>query len=68
VSISDNGEPLLTNFGLSWLIDSSPGASSIRDIGGTVNWMAPEMLDVDYDGCPTAEGDVWAFSMTALVC
>ena len=62
VLISNDGGALLTNFTLSWLADSSP---SFRDTGGTVNWMAPEIFD---GGGPTAEGDVWAFGMTALVC
>lgn len=32
--------------------------------GGTINWMAPEKFEV---GVATAEGDIWAFGMTALV-
>ncbi|KIM64153.1 hypothetical protein SCLCIDRAFT_660544 [Scleroderma citrinum Foug A] len=66
VLILDNGEPLLTNLGLLWPVDSSPGVSSIRDIRGTVNWMAPEMFDGGHGCRPTAEGDIWAFAMTAL--
>lgn len=32
--------------------------------GGTLNWMAPEMLE---NGDASTEADVWAFGMTALV-
>ena len=39
---------------------STPGK-----IGGTLPWMAPEMLDGD--GAKTAAGDVWGFGMTVLV-
>ncbi|KAL4068811.1 kinase-like domain-containing protein [Scleroderma yunnanense] len=63
VLISDKGRALLTNFAFSWHVDISPGVPSSRNIGGTVNWMAPELFDGDG---PTAEGDVWAFGMTAL--
>jgi len=32
--------------------------------GGTLRWMAPEIVG---GGEVSAEGDVWAFGMTALV-
>ena len=63
--ISEDGQALLLDFGFSSLICSpftltvpAPGADSLR-------WLAPEMLD---NGEGSAEADMWAFGMTALVC
>lgn len=57
VLISQSGQALLTDFGLSELLGSSFNPR-------LVNWTPPEHLD-DFKGSP--EGDVWAFGMTALV-
>jgi len=69
VLISNDGCPLLVDFGLSF-IDKSPSSMDIEGSGGgTLNWMAPEQLE-SFECTPfaTAQGDVWAFGMTALVC
>lgn len=65
VLISHDGRALLTDFGLSYLVKSSFSISVGAPGGGTINWMSPENLD---DFKISAEGDVWAFGMTALVC
>ncbi|KAG6335517.1 hypothetical protein ID866_3571 [Astraeus odoratus] len=65
VLISDNGQPLLSDFS-SAVAKHSVGASMLQNVGGSIRWIAPELLD---DGGElTAEGDIWAFGMTALVC
>ena len=64
ILISENGQALLTDFGLSLLINSSFSLSTPQKSGGSLPWMAPEMLD---GANPSAAGDVWLFAMTALV-
>ena len=75
--ISENGRALLTDFGLSFLTDSSFSLSAPQKVGGSLPWMAPEILDDYstkpsatrdyYSAKPSAAGDVWSFAMTALV-
>jgi len=60
VLISDSGQALLTDFGLSQLLESSSMLTHPR----SVNWTSPEHLD-DFKG--SAKGDVWAFGKIALV-
>ena len=64
VLISENGRALLTDFGLSFLANSSFSLSTVKKGGSSLPWMAPEMLD---SAKPSAAGDVWSFAMTALV-
>ena len=64
VLISDDGRALLTDFGFS-LFGSVFSSRSPMRLGGVLNWMAPEILQ---EGGASAEADIWAFGMTALVC
>ncbi|KAG6331709.1 hypothetical protein ID866_7382 [Astraeus odoratus] len=64
VLISDQGEALLTDFGLSFLTNSSFTISISPQRGGTLHWCAPETFDDDFN--PSAKADIWAFGMTAL--
>jgi len=66
VLISTDGRALLADFGLSSLVDSSFSLSTNAPSAGTVRWMSPEVIE-NY-GTASAEGDVWAFGMTVLVC
>ncbi|KAG6332326.1 hypothetical protein ID866_6765, partial [Astraeus odoratus] len=63
VLISQEGQALLTDFGLSHAVNSSLKITLNTPCGGTLNWMAPELLD---GGVVSAQGDVWAFGMAAL--
>ncbi|KAI6124891.1 kinase-like domain-containing protein [Pisolithus croceorrhizus] len=63
VLISDDGRPLLADFGFSYLTNSSFSVPVPEEFGGTVRWMAPEMFEF---GRPSAATDVWSFGMTAL--
>ncbi|KAG6335700.1 hypothetical protein ID866_3380 [Astraeus odoratus] len=73
VLISDKGEPLITDFGYTFLTNSSfnLGVSSPLG-GGTPCWMSPEVVDFlgmeTRSMCPvlTKESDIWAFGMTVL--
>ncbi|KIM61203.1 hypothetical protein SCLCIDRAFT_122635, partial [Scleroderma citrinum Foug A] len=64
VLISEEGRTLLTDFGFSFLTNSSFSMPTLAHSGGTLPWFAPEMLD---GGEANAAQDVWAFAMTALV-
>ncbi|KAG6331767.1 hypothetical protein ID866_7320 [Astraeus odoratus] len=64
VLISNDGDALLADFGLSVSLSPTFNLYS-KPIGGTLNWMAPEYLESQECNL-TAEGDVWAFGMTVL--
>ncbi|KAI6017968.1 kinase-like domain-containing protein [Pisolithus microcarpus] len=64
VLISPEGRALLSDFGLSTLVVSSFSMSMSRPTGGSVRWMAPEVISSFANA--GAKGDVWAFGMTAL--
>jgi serine/threonine protein kinase len=62
---------MLADFGVSTIATTSVGTTTGKDIAGTLNWMAPELLawnpdslDVADDGdetrSPTKESDVWS--------
>ena len=63
VLISPEGRAVLTDFGFSRIANSSFSMPYLCG-GGTLRWMAPEILDT---GEATAAADVWAFGMTCLV-
>ncbi|KAI6014350.1 kinase-like domain-containing protein [Pisolithus marmoratus] len=66
VLISDEGHALLTDFGFSYLVNSSFSMAVQERCGGSLNWMAPELLDAPDNVVVTPAGDVWSFGMTAL--
>ncbi|KIM54861.1 hypothetical protein SCLCIDRAFT_30817 [Scleroderma citrinum Foug A] len=64
VLISNDGRPLLVDFGFSFIVNSSDVEGGR---GGTPHWMAPEQFESDEcTALATAQADVWAFGMTAL--
>ncbi|KAL4069224.1 kinase-like domain-containing protein [Scleroderma citrinum] len=63
VLVSDDGHALLTDFGASSLTGLSLTTTLKPYRGGTLRWMAPELLD---DEIASVQSDVWAFGMTAL--
>ncbi|KAL4069147.1 kinase-like domain-containing protein, partial [Scleroderma citrinum] len=68
VLISDEGHALISDFGYTHLTNSSFDMTVSVPCGGTINWMAPEVLKPpeQKDPCLTVESDVWAFGMTIL--
>ncbi|KIM53409.1 hypothetical protein SCLCIDRAFT_1157660, partial [Scleroderma citrinum Foug A] len=66
VLISQDGQPLLVDYGLSALIDSSFSMTAGPPRFPTIKWMAPEQV-VNCRKVPTTQADVWAFGMTTLV-
>ena len=67
--ISDFGEPLLADFGLSFVVPSiaSVSFSNAMLTGGTLRWMAPELLSDSTDAIPSIESDLWAYGMVVYV-
>ncbi|KAG6326936.1 hypothetical protein ID866_12153 [Astraeus odoratus] len=65
VLISNEGRALLTDFGLSLLVNSSFSMTTEPPRGGSWRWLSPENIDSqEYNiTCP---GDIWAFGMTVL--
>jgi len=69
--VSEDGEPLLADFGISRFMSSTQtfgGAST--DIRGSVRWMAVELLSIapqesetSYPSFHSKESDVWAYGM-----
>ncbi|TDL20285.1 kinase-like protein [Rickenella mellea] len=68
ILISDNGEPLLADFGLSRHIHDMPASTKPK---GTLRWEAPELQDPEEYGLDAQPAhalpiDVWSFGMTVL--
>ncbi|KLO07521.1 kinase-like protein [Schizopora paradoxa] len=68
ILISQNGEPQLTDFGLSLALMHSQTAlhRSSNSGKGTIRWMAKELIDVGADGASVGHNektDIWAFGM-----
>ena len=67
--MSDRGEPLICDFGISSVMSASISFGSVSSEGrqarGSMRWMAVELFDI---GGPHSEKtDVWAFGMTTYV-
>ncbi|KAG6327992.1 hypothetical protein ID866_11097 [Astraeus odoratus] len=59
------GHAILTDFGLSFLPNSSFSMAADAPCGGSLPWLSPESIDSQtYD--ITRPGDIWAFGMTTL--
>lgn len=69
VLISAEGEPLLTDFGISHMLSSCSIMPLTSGLHGTSRWMAYEQLFLDSQiSTPyTFKTDVWSFGMTVLV-
>lgn len=65
VLISDQGHPLLTDYGLSSLVNVSFSQTVSYSNSNTLRWMAPETMKSENQEM-TVKGDVWAFGMIAL--
>ncbi|KAG8907351.1 hypothetical protein FRB99_004598 [Tulasnella sp. 403] len=65
VLIGDDGDAMLSDFGLSKIIDDVPsGLTSSNMAGGTLRWMAPEVL---LNGKkPDVLADIYSFGLLAL--
>ncbi|KAI6099784.1 kinase-like domain-containing protein, partial [Pisolithus sp. B1] len=64
VLISRVGRALIIDFGSSYQSNPLSGLDVERSCGGSLPWLAPEILDTD---TVSQQADVWAYGMTALV-
>lgn len=69
--IGDDGNAKLSDFGISRMLESR--GTTTKTIGGTVRWMARELIlpdEDEEDDCAaapvTCQTDVWSFGMTVL--
>ena len=70
--ISGEGRALLCDFGIATLLRNNVTVTGPSCLGGTVRWMAPELLRLlgalrEHQSY-SAAGDMWAFGMTVYVC
>lgn len=71
--MSEHGEPLICDFGISRMLDSSQSnfvsTTHNGQLRGSMRWMARELLRPDGDEEPkhSKETDVWAYGMTLYV-
>ncbi|KAM6502879.1 kinase-like protein, partial [Amanita muscaria] len=64
VVINNRCEACLCDFGLSrFLTDNTLWKTTATQAGGTLRWMAPELMDGDAS-TPTKESDIYAYAMT----
>ncbi|KAI6045342.1 kinase-like domain-containing protein [Pisolithus marmoratus] len=66
VLIAEDGRALLTDFGLSIHFNSSFTMTVKSPCGGSLYWMAPELVEAMGELNATIQSDIWAFGMTAL--
>ncbi|KIO27309.1 hypothetical protein M407DRAFT_73358, partial [Tulasnella calospora MUT 4182] len=63
VLLSDWGEPLLADFGLSTILGEEGMYSTSHGVGGTVRWMSPEQM---IEGSRSCQSDVYSFGSLAF--
>ena len=66
--MSDEGQPLICDFGLARIVPGSASLSNTTTVRGSVRWMAPEFFRVlDPVTEHSEETDVWGFGATIYV-
>ncbi|KAJ3565872.1 hypothetical protein NP233_g7362 [Leucocoprinus birnbaumii] len=60
ILISEDKRALIADFGLSTVTKTRSMPSTIAQAGGTMHWMAPELL-INDDFPSTVKSDIWAF-------
>ncbi|KLO08493.1 kinase-like protein [Schizopora paradoxa] len=67
IFISDSGEPLLADFGISRIVTTTSGTTS-TNVKGSTRWMAFELLSDDgAEDRHTVMTDIWAFGMVVYL-
>ena len=66
--MSDEGRPLICDFGLARIVPGSASLSNTTTVRGSGRWMAPEFFDSkDPVTEHSEETDVWGFGATIYV-
>ncbi|KIO22706.1 hypothetical protein M407DRAFT_52770, partial [Tulasnella calospora MUT 4182] len=63
ILMSDWGEPLLADFGLSTIVGEERMYTSSHRVGGSVQWMSPEQM---IEGSRSCQSDVYSFGSLAF--
>jgi len=69
VLVNNMGYAMLSDFGLSWILDGLPSGHTTSVQGGTLRYLAPELMggsDPDEHVYPTTKSDVFAFACTCV--
>ena len=68
VLVSDEGHPLICDFGLARIVPGSASLSNTTTVRGSVRWMAPEFFKSENPVTEHSEAtDVWGFGATLYV-
>ena len=66
--MSDEGRPLICDFGLARIVPESVSLSNTTTVRGSVRWMAPEFFRGYYPVTEHSKAtDVWSFGVTVYV-
>ena len=66
--MSDEGRPLICDFGIARIVPESASLSNTTTVRGSVRWMAPEFFKSEAPVTEHSEAtDVWAFGATIYV-
>ena len=72
--MNPNGVPLLTDFGISRIVENSVTVTGTSSLGGNARWMSIELFDPSIledsnrnHGLHTKQSDVWAYGMVVYV-
>ncbi|KXN87569.1 hypothetical protein AN958_08450 [Leucoagaricus sp. SymC.cos] len=61
VLVSQSRRAMLADFGVSTVVSTNVGTTTVGDFAGTPHWMAPELLLSDEHPPPTEQSDMWGF-------
>lgn len=61
--MSDSGEPLLADFGLSTIVGEERMYTSSHRVGGSVPWMSPQQM---IEGSRSCESDIYSYGSLAF--
>lgn len=65
ILVDDNGDALIMDFGLATVMEANPWYSSSHRKGGSVRWMAPELL-FDITATRSCSTDVYSYGGVAF--
>jgi serine/threonine protein kinase len=63
VLIDEEGRASICDFGLSIILDGGPTGYTTSNFGGSLRFLAPELLD---EGTRTVETDIYAYACTCI--